>query len=582
MPKCWRFQSPDPAAVQRLEARGLDPIVARILVLRGIKTPEEAERFLEPKLTHLLDPEELPGCTEAAELLLRALREGKQITVYGDYDVDGITATAILCRCLRLLGGKVETYVPSRFEEGYGLNQAAIESLARSGTQFLVTVDCGIASAAEVELARQLGMAVVVTDHHSLPPQLPPADALVHPGLNSCGGNYSELSGAGVAFKLAWQLCRLAAKAHRLPEQFREFLLHATGLAAIGTIGDVVSLRGENRVLVHCGLHALARQPFLGIQALLEAAGIPPIQPRDSEKIAFQIAPRLNAAGRLSHANLALELLLTDSPLRARQVAEELQTLNRERQFLEQKIAQDCWRRFYEEGWENAPAVVLDSDQWHPGVIGIVAGRMAETLQRPVVLIASDPERARPAIGSARAGSAFNVFAAVSSCQELLRTFGGHSGAAGFTLEPHFIPSFREKFLAFAAEIGSETVKAEPLTVEAEVPLGTLVPSVVAQLEKIGPFGHGNPRPILAAAQVHLAGPPQPCGPGGQHLQLTLGQQGARLRAVAFKRVHWLEELASHAGPIDIAFHPVLDEYGGERRVKLHLVDWQASTLDSE
>jgi single-stranded-DNA-specific exonuclease len=582
MPKCWRFRQVDPAFVQRLEARGLDPILARILVLRGIKTPEDAERFLEPKLAHLLDPNELPGCARAAELLLQALQSGRKITVYGDYDADGITATAILCRCLRLLGGKVETYVPSRFEEGYGLNQGAIEFLAQGGTELLITVDCGISSLAEVELARQLGMTVIVTDHHCLPSKLPEADAVVHPGLDSPQGGYSELSGAGVAFKLAWQLCRLASQAHRLPENFREFLLHATGLAAVGTIGDVVSLEGENRVLVHCGLHALARKPFLGIQALLDAAGVPPIQPRDSEKIAFQIAPRLNAAGRLSHASLALELLLTDSPIRAREVAEELQGLNRERQFLEQQIAQDSWRRFYEEGWEDQPAIVLDSDQWHPGVIGIVAGRMAEVLQRPVVLIASDRDRSRPAIGSARAGSLFNVFAAISACQELLRTFGGHSGAAGFTLEPHLIPAFREKFLAFAARVSFQTVTAEPLWIEAEVPLGTLVPAVVAQLEKIGPFGHGNPRPVLAAANVQLAAPPQPCGPGGQHLQLILWQQGARLKAVAFKRVHWLEELSSHAGPIDIAFHPVLDDFGGERRVKLHLLDWQATTLGSQ
>jgi single-stranded-DNA-specific exonuclease len=581
MHRPWYFRQPDHAVLRRLEAGGINSILARILAGRGIRSPEEAVRFLEPKLSYLQDPTELSGCSRAAQAIFEAVRAGKRIAVYGDYDVDGITATAILCRCIQMLGGFAHPYVPSRIDEGYGLNQSAIDSLIEAGTELLVTVDCGIASAAEVEYARRQGIPVIVTDHHCLPDQLPPADIIVHPLLGRESEHVTPLSGAGVAFKVAWQICRLAAASERLPAEFREFLLHATGLAAIGTIADVIPLEADNRVLVYCGLYALSRQPYLGIQALLEVAGVGEIQPRDSEKIAFQVAPRLNAAGRLRHANLAVELLLTNSPARARELAEELQSLNRHRQVMEAALLEECLARFHQEGWETAPALILEGEGWHPGIIGIVAGRLAERLHRPVVLIARDPERVRPAVGSARGGAGFDVFAAVSACCDLLRTFGGHPGAAGFTLWEDEIPKFRERLLEEFVRAASRAPEPEPLWIEAEVPLAALRGELVAELEKIGPFGHGNPRPVLAAARVQVSGPPAICGAAGQHLQLRLAQNGFQIRAVAFKKGHWLDELSTIDRPIDIAFHPVLDCYAGERRVQLQLVDWQTSSTEA-
>lgn len=582
MEKVWRFLQPDEVLVARLTAAGFHPVVARLLALRGIRSREEAERFLEPKLAHLADPAELPGCEEAAARILRAIRDGRKITVFGDYDVDGTTATALLCRSIRLLGGQADFYIPCRIEEGYGLNAAAVEALAERGTQLLVTVDCGVSGHEEVSLARRCGMEVVVTDHHCLPATLPEADVIVHPLLRAGNENGAPLSGAGVAFKVAWQLFRLAAKSDRLADEARNFLVHATGLAAVGTIADVIPLQEENRVLVYCGLYALAKAPFLGLKALLEVAGLPPIQPRDSEKVAYQIAPRLNAAGRLSHAHLAADLLLTDCPRRARQLAEELNELNRQRQALEEEITRDCWHLYYEEGWQEERAVVLSSDRWHPGVIGIVAGRLAEQLGRPVVLIARDGNRQRPAIGSARGVPGFDVFAALESCRHLFVTFGGHEGAGGFTLPDQNIPAFREAFLAWAAENPTHLPGQGMLHIEAEVPLGVLVPELVSQLERLGPFGHGNLRPLFCAAGVRLVYPPEPCGTSGQHLRMLISQGTTRLRAIAFRKIHWLEALSAQRGPIDIVFYPTIDEYQGLRSVSLQLVDWRPSANEGQ
>ncbi|MCS7239468.1 MAG: single-stranded-DNA-specific exonuclease RecJ [Thermoguttaceae bacterium] len=580
MEKVWRFLHPNEVAVGRLQAAGFHPIVARLLAVRGIRSREEADRFLEPKLAYLTDPSELPGCHDAAARILRAIRSGKKITVFGDYDVDGITGLALLCRAIRLLGGDVDFYIPCRIEEGYGLNAAAVQALAENGTQVLVTVDCGISGHQEINLARRHGMEVIVTDHHCLPAELPEAHVIVHPQLSPAAVNGLILSGAGVAFKLAWQLSRLAYQSERLPEETRNFLIHATGLAAVGTIADVIPLLEENRVLVHCGLHALAKIPLLGLRMLLEVAGLPPIQPRDSEKVAYQIAPRLNAAGRLSHAHLAAELLLTDSPDRARQLAEELNDLNRQRQAMEEEITRECWRLFHEEGWQNQPALVLASERWHPGVIGIVAGRLADQLSRPVALIARDSLRQRRAIGSVRGVRGFDVFAALDRCRHLFETYGGHEGAGGFTLVDENIAPFREAFVELAAQASIDAAKQNVLLIEAEVPLGSLVPELVNQLEKLGPFGHGNARPLLCAGNVRLVYPPEACGSAGQHVRMLLSQGPTRMRAIAFRKIHWLEALSAHTGPIDIAFYPTIDEYQGQRTVALQLVDWRPSSRE--
>jgi len=301
------------AALQR--AAGIPAVVAQLLLGRAIRDPAEAREFLDPKLKNLRDPNDLPGCSQAAECLMRAVREKRKIAVHGDYDVDGMTGTALLYRCLQLLGAQVRYYIPHRVEEGYGLHAETVETLARDGVSMLVTVDCGITSVAEAERARQLGMQVIVTDHHEPGPSLPQVEAIVHPRL----GDYpfGGLSGSGVAMKLAWAVCQQAAGATRVSPAMRDFLLQAVGLAALGTVADVVPLLDENRILVRHGLVSLAQRPTLGMRCLLELAGLHEKKELAADDLGFQIAPRLNAAGRLGQPQLAVELLVTDREDRA-------------------------------------------------------------------------------------------------------------------------------------------------------------------------------------------------------------------------------------------------------------------------
>jgi len=581
MQSIWKVRPCDLSEVNRLLQGGLSPITAQVLVARGIGNLEAARRFLEGKLTDLHDPSYLPGCDRAVELLWETICRGDGIAIYGDYDVDGITGTAILCGCIRLLGGRVISYIPSRLDEGYGLNRSAIEYLADSGTRVLVTVDCGVASPEEVAAARALGMEVLITDHHTPGPVLPPASAIVHPRLPVGSNPFPFLSGAAVAFKLAWALCRRASGGSRVGEAMRSFLLQATGLAALGTIADVVPLLDENRILVRQGLAALIHTMPLGLRKLAQVARLKTEDLLDAEKIAYQIAPRLNAAGRLSRADLAVELLLTDQEDLAERLASELNQLNEERRSLESGILEAAMERWMLVHSEADPAaLVLDDARWHPGVIGIVAGKLAERLARPVVLISSGENNGRRGVGSARGVPGFNLFEALQACAHLLTSFGGHAGAAGLTLPVEQIPEFRRQFVEVAENMYPRTAEPNVLWIDAEVPFGLLTEQVVEQLERLGPFGHGNPRPVLCAQGVRLAYPPQSCGAQGQHLVLRVVQGDIGLRAVAFQRGHWAASLAPEM-LLDMAFQPVLNRFGGTGRVELHLIDWRLHAADS-
>lgn len=575
--KAWRIHAHDRDRIEHLSgALKVPSLVAHLLITRGVREAGPAREFLDCKLTHLRDPQLLPGVPDAVSQLLEALAQRQRITVYGDYDVDGMTATAILYQCLKLLGAEVSYYVPNRLEEGYGLNHEALRTLAQQGTQTVVTVDCGIASLEEAQTAADLGLRLVITDHHELAERLPPAAAVVHPRLPGAGYPFGGLSGSGVAFKLAWALCQGASRTERVSPRLKEFLLQAVGLAGLGTIADVVPLLDENRVLVRHALASLRERPTPGVAALMKVAQLQSKPALDCDDVAFMLAPRLNAAGRLGQAQLGVELLLTPAQSRATALAEYLNELNSSRQSLERSIYLAAHKQVKDEfdPAHNA-ALVLAGRGWHPGVIGIVAGRLAEKYHRPVVLVALDELGVRPGVGSARSIRGYDLHEALAACGHHLVGFGGHAAAAGLKIDEGRLEDFRADFCEHAAEQIDPACFLPELWIDGEAPLAAFSLETVQQIERLAPFGHSNARPLFCATGVELDGPPQRMGGGGHHLALKVRQHGTRLRAVSFGSGDRADELAALDGPLAIAFRPVINTFAGRRNVELHLVDWQ-------
>ncbi len=582
MAKRWRFRPHDPARIRALEREArISPVVAQLLIARNIADARTAVEFLNPKLSGLRDPDELPGVSTAADRIMQAIRDRRPIVVYGDYDADGITGTALLYECLSLLGAQVSYYVPHRIDEGYGLNDEALQTLAGRGASMIVTVDCGIASVREAETARTLGLDLIVTDHHEFAERLPAAAAIVHPRLPGSAYPFAGLSGAGVAFKLAWAVCQRANEAKKVSPRMRDFLVQAVGLAAIGTVADVVPLVDENRIVVRHGLASLCSQRSIGLERLMKLTGLGEKSCLDCEDIGFTLAPRLNAAGRLGQAQLAVELLTTSSTERAAALAEYLHELNGSRESLERSVYLAASKQIQERfDPENDAALVLDGRDWHPGVIGIVAGRLAEKHHRPVVMIALDGVGVKPGIGSGRSVPGFDLHEALRACTEHLLSHGGHAAAAGLKIEEPRIEAFRDDFCRLASEAIRGDQRTAELWIDSETPFSSLTLDVVQEIEQLAPFGQGNHRPLLAATGVTLAEPPKRIGGGGRHLALRLVQHSVKLRGVAFGGGDWCIELGTANGPISLAFRPVINSFNGRRTVELHVADWRCDPGD--
>ncbi len=581
MPKRWQLEPHDDAAVGRRErAAGVSSIVARLLVARGLTDPDAVRTFLAGKMADLRDPDLLPGVPAAAERILAAVRAGRPIVVYGDYDADGMCATAILVECLRALDAQVDWYVPDRFEEGYGLNREALETLHARGTALVVTVDCGIASVAEAARARELGLELVITDHHAFGETLPEADVLVHPRLPGAGYPFGELCGAGVAFKLAWAIAVRHCGARQVTPRLREVLLRGIGLAALGTVADVVPLLDENRITVRHGLESLRLKGGAGIARLVELAKLHEKSRLESEDVAFRLAPRLNAAGRLGQAAFGIELLTTPDSARAVQLADWIHELNDQRDGLERSILLSASKQAKETCGSDDAALVLADRGWHAGVIGIVAGRLAEKWHRPVVLVAQDPHQGRPAIGSVRGIPGFDVHAALMACRHLLVTCGGHAAAAGLRIEDGRIGEFRRAFRDAVDARLPAALRRPGLRIDGETTLAALTLDTAAELDRLAPFGQGNRRPVLCASEVHLAEPPRLMGGGGRHIAMTLVQHAARIRGVAFGGADWLPHLPAVGSPFHVAFKPKVNEFRGRRTAEVELVDWRPAGID--
>lgn len=575
----WRIRAHDADLVQSIErAAGVSPVLAQILALRGITRAADVASFLDLKMTGLRPPEQLPGIPPATEIIYQAVTAGDRIVVYGDYDADGMTATAILYQTLLKLGANVSYHVPNRLLDGYGLSSEALEKLARRGTRLVISVDCGIASVAEARRARELGMRLVITDHHHCGPQLPEADAIVHPALPGQPYPFPGLCGAGVAFKLAWSLCQTHCGSEKLPPEFRELLFACVGLAAIGTVADVVPLLDENRILVHHGLGCLKSFHSAGLGCLLETAKLHEKPKLEAEDLAFSLGPRLNAAGRLGQAQLGVELLVCEDPDRARSLAEYLGELNRNRDSLDRRIFKEAKEQVdSRHDPDSEPALVLDHSDWHLGVIGIAAGRIAEFYHRPSILISTDPVGARSGIGSGRSACGVDLYDAVAGCAEHLERFGGHSAAIGLTIAPDRIDAFREDFCARVADQVSVEELVPELEIDAETLISQMTLPTLYELEKLAPFGEENPRPMLCATGVRLAAPPATMGADGRHISLQLTQHNSRIRAVGFGKSDWLKEIQPADGVYDFVFRPVVNEFRGRRNVELHLVDYRPS-----
>jgi single-stranded-DNA-specific exonuclease len=552
------------------------PLLARVLIARGYKGMEPAKEFLTPKLSDLHDPHLLPGCTEAAERIVSAITNKQPITIYGDYDVDGVTSTSILWHCLKLAGAQVDYYIPCRMEEGYGLNADALRQIAElSGPgRLVVTVDCGITSVDHALLAKELGLQLIISDHHTMGAELPAADCLVHPQLP--GGKYPfpYLSGAGVAFKIAWAVCQLLGDGKKASPRMRQFLTDAVSLAAMGTIADVVPLVGENRTLVRFGLSALPNHNSMGLKALLKITGKHDVKELAADDIGFAIAPRINAAGRLGQARLAVELLTTSQPDRAMQLAEYLDQLNKQRQTVERKIFKQA-KELVEENpeWEAHSALVLNHAEWHPGVIGIVANKIAEHYSKPAIMLAMGQHGHWH--GSGRSYGGMDLFSAVKACDTHLLSFGGHHAAIGLKIDPEAITPFRENFSSVVAGLQQITPPETSLRIDAEVDLPELTLRAVQELEQLGPFGKDNERPIFASTSAELADTPRKMGEGERHLTIQLKQQRRQMKAIAFGRGEWADELTQANGPLHFCFAPIINRFRGQENVELQLIDWK-------
>lgn len=539
--------------------------VCRLLVMRGFDDEAAAKHYLRPRLDQLHDPFEMAGMEAAVERLNTALRRGETILVHGDYDVDGIVSTTLYTRVLRALGGRVEPFVPHRMTDGYDLGPAGLARAREVGASLILTGDCGILAHDAIAEASAAGIDVIVTDHHTPGERLPPAAAVVNPNRSDCAYPAKGLAGAGVAFKLCWAL-------HSARGEDPEPLLYHLDLVSLATVADLAPLVGENRAIVRYGLRVLSQTQNPGLRALLRRSGL---ADRGGELTAGQVghvlAPRINAVGRMSEAALGVQLLLTESEVEADRIAERLEDENRRRQTVDRQTlaeALEMLERDYDP--ERDRVVVLAGAGWHPGVIGIVASRVVERIHRPTVLVALDPAGG-PSRGSARSIRGFHLYEALHHCGEYLERYGGHKAAAGLDIRPERIDAFREALNAYAHEVLSPEDLVAEVAVDVEVRLPDANEELYRMLRHFGPFGVGNPTPVLVARGVGLARPPRVVGDG--HLKVELEQDGVRLGGIGFRMADRLNPLELSGQPLDVAFQLEENHWNGRTELQARLVD---------
>lgn len=561
MSKLWVFRDIDPGRRAALaQALSIAPATASLLLARGVTTADEATAWMAPLRTH--DPFLIPDIDVAIERLHHAMQHGERVCFYGDYDVDGMSATSIYLSFFRGLGADVQAYVPHRIREGYGLNEGAIRSLAADGVTLLVTSDCGTTSHREIALAKQLGMDVLVTDHHQTDEHMPPALAVMNPHRRDARYPFRGLCSGGLAYKVADAYQQRYGPGSVALESLLD-------LVALSTIADVVPLQDENRGFVRAGLQQLSRGSRCGIRALKLVAGI--TRECTAETVGFKLGPRLNAAGRMDHAIKGVQLLTTESELEARMLAQELDQLNRQRQDLEAQIMREALALLGD--GEIPPAIVLGSRRWHLGVVGIVAARLVERFHRPAIVMAIDDQGIGK--GSARTIPGFDLYQALAACRDLLVAFGGHPSAAGMTIQEARLPEFQARFASLAGEWALTGGSMQTLHVDSEVALEEVNLRLIQEIGSLHPFGAGNPEPMFAVKGLAIM---EARVVGEKHLKMTV-RQGRSLPfdSIGFGMKSLAEQGLSLQTPVDLAFTPELNHWNGYDRIQLRIRDMRAA-----
>jgi len=547
-----------PAAPDKylLATSDLSPLIAQLLYNRGLTEPAQSQLFIAADKSLSGNISLLPDRHQAVARLYRALLSGENIAIYGDFDADGITATALLVQGLSTLGGKVTPYIPHRLTEGYGLRTTALEKLYRQGISLVITVDCGITALSQVKKAKSMGLDIIITDHHTPLLELPPAIAIINPKLADSAYPFSELTGAGVAFKLIQALCQSIGK----EEQLDELL----DLVALGTVADMAPLLGENRYLVTQGLKLINTSPRLGIKEIVSQAELN-IGNLDAQSISWVIAPRLNAAGRMAHAMTSYKLLMTDSPQEAQQLARWLEQKNSERQKLTTKFMAKAREQVLAK--ELSPLLVAGAKDYPAGISGLVAGRLSEEFYRPSIVIKTG---ARMSSGSCRSIPEFNVISALNQCSNLLTQFGGHSQAAGFTLPTKNLPRLQQTLLQLATT-QLEGVDLRPkLDIDVEIMLSELAGDTFTTIQKLAPFGRGNPLPTFLSRRVEVL-ECRTMGTNGEHLRMKLKQDDTIWDGVGFGLGNYQAEVFSH---LNIVYNMEIDRWGGVEKLRLNILDF--------
>jgi single-stranded-DNA-specific exonuclease len=564
----WDHLPCDDEATKRLaSALNLHPTVARLLCLRGLGDAEAASRFLAPSLDHLHDPFRLADMQKAVERIERALANKERIAIHGDYDVDGITSTVILRRALEMLGGEVVHFIPERLRDGYGLQPAAIDRLHGEGVHLIISVDCGIRATEATLRARDLGVDLIITDHHEPDGTLPPALAVINPKRADCGYPDKHLAGVGVALKVVQALCQRADRAKWLPAFVK--------IAAIGTLADVVPLVGENRVIAKLGLGSLSRgRHTVGLRALLEASGLTG-KTIDSYQVGFILAPRVNAAGRMSTPDIATRLLLaTDESAveEARTLAQQLNEENLRRQNEEADLVAQAKKAI-----ETDPAIgahnvlVVGGEGWHRGVIGIAASKLVDQFHKPAIVLSVDGDIAH---GSCRSIPAFDMLDALERCADLFLRFGGHRQAAGLTMEAARVPDFRARINAHADQVLDPDDLRPRLRIDGALNLRHITQDLVDGLNAMAPFGLANPRPVFHAMPVEIVDGPRPIK--DRHLKMTFRQDGRSFRAIAWRAAERAAFLTENRAGVNLAFSLEQNEYQGETYLELSVADFKS------
>jgi single-stranded-DNA-specific exonuclease len=567
--RVWKPRSDKPTA---------EVLIDRVLQARGIEADEQGQNFLNPSLKAMHDPSGIPDLDRAAARILDAVRADEQIVIYGDYDVDGVTASAILMQLIRTIkpDANLSSYIPHRLDEGYGINSDAIRTLAGNGAKVIVSVDCGITAIEPAVVAMDLGIDLIITDHHNPPAamdDLPDAFAVVHPRRPDSTYPFGELCGAGVAYKLAWRLATLDAGGEKVSPAMRKVLVDLLGFAALGSIADIVPLVDENRVIVKHGLSRIPTLPNEGLQALIRASGLDS-EKIDTEAIGFRLAPRLNAIGRLGHAGDALELMTVATGDRATALAEELSRVNDERKKQELAIvAQAVDMAIAAQMTEDDQrAIVLAHEDWHPGIVGIVCSRLVDRFARPTILMQKTSEGCK---GSGRSIEGFNLHQGLESCSGLLQSFGGHDMAAGMKCDAQNFDAFAAAFIQHANEHLDVDELVHHTKYDCEADFSELTPEAIHQLDRIAPFGAGNGRVRLRVNGLKLNGAATPMGKAGNHLSFRVGsrdQTGPMLRVVAWNWARYMDQIPAGA-PVEIIIEPKISTWNGNTRVEPVLVD---------